>query len=73
MIIDEFLKCAVVMAREYLDMPALYVCPEMPLSSADLGIDGLHDVSGKVDYATALADTGPNTRTVHLTSTINFL
>ena len=73
MIIEEYIKCAIVMARQHLLLPALYVCPDMPLPSEDLGVDGLRDVSGKVDYATALADTGPNTGTVHLTSTANFL
>ena len=71
MIIEEYLKCAIVMARQYLLLPALYVCPDMPLASEDLGVDGLGDVSGKVDYATALAHTGPNTGTAHLTSTAN--
>jgi hypothetical protein len=73
MIVEEYVKCAVYMARDQLQLPELYICPEVPLSSADLGVDGLRDVSGKCDYATALADTGPNTGTVHLTSTANFL
>jgi hypothetical protein len=72
MIIEEYIKCAIVMARQYLLLPALYVCPDMPLASEDLGVDGLRDVSGKVDYATAL-DTGPITGTVHLISTANLL
>ena len=73
MIIEEYIKCAIVMATQYFVLPALYVYPDMELASEDLGVDGLRDVSGKVDYATALADTGPTTGTVHLISTLNVL
>ena len=54
MIIDDFVKCAVEMARATIGVSGLYICPELPLSSVDLGVEGLNDVSGKVNYVTAL-------------------
>ena len=57
------------MARYYFKLPAWILCPEYPLGSVDLGIDGVQDVSGRVYYVTAVIDTGDNTCNILLMPT----
>lgn len=73
MIIDVFMKAAVDMARHYFKLPELILCPEYSLGSVDLGIEGLQDVSGRIDYVTAVIDTGVNTCNILLISTADCL
>jgi hypothetical protein len=68
MIIDVYVKAAIEMARSHFAQPAFAICPEYNLSSVDLGVDGLRNVSGRVDYATSILHTGIETRNPPLTT-----